>query len=81
MVRGWKKEYLKELARRKRSDQDLSVKLLPSSKIGRPHTLGSALDQQVQAYLIATREAGGVVNSVVAIAAAIGIIRKRTIIS
>ena len=66
---------------KKRSDQDLSVKLLPSSKIGRPHTLVSTLDQQTQAYLIATREAGGVVNSVVAIAAAIGIIWKMTVIS
>ena len=33
MIRGWKKEYLKELARRKGSDKEFSVKLLPSSKI------------------------------------------------
>ena len=76
-VRGWKKEYLKELARRKRNDEELSVKSLPSSKTRRPLTLGSALDQQVQAYLIATREAGGVVNSEVAIAAAMGIVQKK----
>ena len=33
-VRGWKKEYLKELVRRKRNDEELSVKSLPSSKTG-----------------------------------------------
>ena len=42
-----------------------------------PLTLGLTLDKQVQAYLIATREAGGVVNSEVAIAAAMGIVRKQ----
>ena len=76
-VRGWKKEYLKELARRKRNDEELSGKLLSSSKTGQPLTLGYALDQQKQAYLIATREAVGVVNSEVAIAAAMGIGRKK----
>ena len=76
-VRGWKKEYLNELARRKRNGEELSVKSLPSAKTGRPLTLGSTLDNQVQAYLIATREAGGVVNSEVAIAAAVGIVRKK----
>ena len=55
----------------------MSIKSLPSSKIGQPLTLSSALDQQVQAYLIATREAGGVVISEVAIAAAMGIVRKK----
>ena len=39
--------------------------------------MGSTLDQQVQAYLIATREAGGIVNSEVAIAAAMGIVREK----
>ena len=32
--------------------------------------LGSTLDKQIQAYLMTTREAGGVVNSEVAIIAA-----------
>ena len=39
--------------------------------------LGSTLDTQVQAYLIATDKAGGVVNSEVAIVAAVGIVRKQ----
>ena len=36
--------------------------------------LGSTLVKQVQAYLIATHEAGGLVNSEVAIAAVMGIV-------
>ena len=39
-----------------------------------PLMLGSTLDTQVQAYLIATCKAGRVVNSEVAIAAAVGIV-------
>ena len=39
--------------------------------------LGSTLDTQVQAYLIATHKAGGVVNSEVAIVAAVGIVQKQ----
>ena len=39
--------------------------------------MGSTLDKQVQAYLLATREAGGVVNSEIAIAAAMGTVRKQ----
>ena len=39
--------------------------------------LGSTLGKQVQAYLMATCEAGGVVNSEIAIAAVMGIVRKQ----
>ena len=75
-VRGWKKEY-NELVKKKRSREKLLVKSLSCAKKGRPLMLGSTLDKQVQAYLITTREAGGVVNSEVAIAAAMGIVRKQ----
>ena len=76
-VRGWKKEYLNELEKKKRSGEELLVKSLLCAKKGRPLVLGSTLDKQVQTYLMATREAGGVVNSEVAIAAAMGIVRKQ----
>ena len=61
-VRGWKKNFLNKLARKKRSEE-LLVKSPPCAKTGRLLMLGSILDKQVQAYLIATREAGVVVNS------------------
>ena len=76
-VREWKKEYLSKLARKKRAREELLVKSLPCAKTGRPLTMGSTLDKQVQAYLLATCEAGGVVNSEVAIAAVMGIVRKQ----
>ena len=76
-VRGCKKEYLSKLARKKRAREELLVKSLPCAKTGRPLTMGSTLDKQVQAYLLATREAGGVVNSEIAIAAAMGTVRKQ----
>ena len=44
-VRGWKKGYLVELARRKKSGDDLSVKVLPTVKVGQPLNLGVALDK------------------------------------
>ena len=74
-VKGWKKEYLNKLVKKKRSGKVLLVKSLPCAKKRRPLMLGSTLDKQVQAYLIATyNKAGGVVNSEVAIAAAMGIV-------
>ena len=56
------KNYLNKLARKKRSEE-LLVKSLPCAKTGRLLMLGSILDKQVQAYLIATHKAGVVVNS------------------
>ena len=73
-VKGWRKEYLNKLAKKKRSGKILLVKSLPCANKGRPLMLGSTLDRQVQAYLKATYKAGGVVNSEVAIAAAMGIV-------
>ena len=41
---------------------DLSVKCLPSAKRGRPLLLGEGLDKQVQEYIRALRDEGGVVT-------------------
>ena len=53
------------------------VKSLLCAKKRRSLILGATLDKQVQAYLIVTHKAGGVVNSEVAIVAAVGIVRKQ----
>ena len=50
--------------------------LLPEFPKGRPLLLGKQLDQQVREYLNALCDSGGVVNTLIAIAAATGIIRQ-----
>ena len=76
-VRGWKKAYLSELATKKRvGDEKMSVDRLPVAGRGRPLLLGKDLDHQVQAYISSLREAGGVVNTAIVIAAATGIVRR-----
>ena len=75
-LRGWKTVYLCELAsRRARDNEDVAVERLPARPKCQSLLLGRELDRQVQAYLILLREAGGVVNTSIAIAAATGIIR------
>ena len=74
-VRGWKKGYFMELARRKKSGDNLSVKVLPTFKMGRPLNLGVALDKQVQSYLLAVREGGSVMTDL-PMAAGTWLVRK-----
>jgi len=76
-VRGWKKAYLLELRTPKKSGGDSKVKSLPCAKMGWPLTLGSVLDEQVQAYLLATWEKAGIVTTNLAIAAAERIVIKK----
>ena len=71
-IRGWKKTYLLELQSRKRAGEDLSIKELPTKKIGQPLMLGKDLDEQVQAYLKELGRIGGVVIAAVAMASAKG---------
>ena len=66
-----------ELARRKKSVDDLSVKVLPTVKIKQPLNLGVPLDEQVQSYLLAICEGGGSVMTDLAIAAGTGLVRKK----
>ena len=60
-----------ELARKKKSGEDLIVEALPTAKMGWPLNLGPELDKQVQAYLLSVRKGGGGVTTDLAIAAAI----------
>ena len=70
-------QYITELASKlKAGDKDTAVERLPVKPKGRPLLLGPELDRQVQDYLISLREAGGVVNTLIAIAAATGIVRR-----
>ena len=76
-IRGWKKAYLLELQSRRRAGEDLAVKELPNNKISSPLMFGESLDMQVQAYLMELGRVGGVVNRVIAMASARGIVRKK----
>ena len=77
MISGWKKTYLKELSSWKKAGKDMSVEILPEKKTGHPLMLGDTLDKEVQAYIQETGKVGGVVNARIAIACAIGILRRR----
>ena len=57
--------------------EDLSIKELPTKKIGQHLMLGKDLDKQVQAYLKELGRIGGVVNAAIAMASAKGIVRKK----
>jgi len=52
------------------------VKKLPAVEKRWPLLLGQELDRQVRAYLIALCDAGGVINTSIAIAAAYEIVRR-----
>lgn len=71
------KGYLLELARKKKSGDDLTVNVLPTAKMGRPLNLGPRLDKQVQTYLLAIRGGGGRVTTDLAIAAAAELVCKK----
>jgi len=75
-VRGWKAAYLKEVCIQVKAGKEVLVKKLPEIPKGRPLLLGQELDRKVQEHLNSLREAGGVVNTSIAIAAATGIIRR-----
>ena len=76
-VRGWKTTYLQELAIKvKAGEEDLSVKQFPEVQKSQPLLLRRELDCQVRAYLTVLCDAGGGVNTSIAIAAANGIIRR-----
>ena len=53
------------------------VKCLPTKAQERPLLLGQDLDKAMQEYIEATRAAGGVVNTAIVMAAAVGIVSSR----
>ena len=86
-ARRLKSEYLEklkqEVSKRKTTMQgtseSITIKGLETKERGRPLLLGAELDAAVQEYVQSLREANGVVNTVVVMAAAEGIISARNI--
>ena len=52
----------------------LTVKSLPTKEQGTPLLPGQALDKAIQDYVMSMRTVGGIVNKVIVMAAAVGII-------
>ena len=75
-IRTWRDKYLRELAKKKRSGEEVAVTTLANKKRGRPLLLGEELDKQVQAYLTVLRQNGAVVNTAIVIACANGVVRS-----
>ena len=79
-VRDWSKSYQRELQNKRRSAKpgcDVVVSQLPSKRYGRPLLLGEKIDAEIQTIIEAMRDNGAVVNTSIAIAIAIGVVRKR----
>ena len=71
-VRGMKNSYLAKI----KKNPGVTVKELPKLIQGRPLFLPKEADQQVQQFVTALRETGGVVNTSTVIAAATGLFKK-----
>ena len=83
-ARRLKSEYLEklkeEVSKSKRAMQEsgsITIKALETKERGRPLLLGAELDAAVQEYIQSLREANGVINTVVVMAAAEGIVSAR----
>ena len=68
---------MQALAQRKNDPKGPLVKCLPTKTQGRPLLLGQDVDKAVQEYIEATRAAGGVVNTAIVMAAAVGVMSSR----
>ena len=78
-ARRLKGEYVRTLAQTKNDPKGPLVKSLSTKAQGRPLLLGQELDKAVQEYIKATRAAGGVVNTAIVMAAAVGIVTSRDV--
>jgi len=75
---GWKENYLKELAKRKK-DVLLEVKELPPRKRGRPLLVGNKLDTQIQLYVKELWNNGAVINIAIVMATAEGLVQHHDV--
>ena len=77
-VRTWRNMYSQELMRVRSGTKmgATTIQELPSKKKGHPYLLGEKLEKQVQSYLIALRDRGGVVNTAIVLACAKGIVKN-----
>ena len=73
------KEAVSEAAKSEVAEKSVTVDALETKQKGRPLLLGVDLDEAVQEYVRSLRMAGGVVNTLVVMAAAQGIIAARDI--
>ena len=69
-------EILRELSLRTKAGKDTVIEELPTKKSGRPLILGETHDKQVQEYLMSLRSNGAVINTSVAIACAMGVVKN-----
>ena len=79
-VRDWIISYQRELQNKRRSAEpgcDVVVSQLPGKKRGRPFLLGEKIDAEIQTFIKAMRDNGAAVNTSIAVAIAIGVVRKR----
>ena len=76
-IRGWKKAYLQELHKRKKSGSSMVVNELKEKKNGRPLILGEDLDRKVRAYIQDTRQLGNAITTRVVMAGALSIVKKK----
>ena len=79
-VRDWVKRYQTELHNKRRSAEpgcEVVVSQLTGKRRGRPLLLGETIDAEIQTIIKAMRDNGAVVNTSIAIAIAIGVVRKR----
>ena len=82
-ARKLRAEYLRQLKTEvetedaKSSSPCTSIKVLPTKRQGRPLLVGQKLDETIQGVIRETRKAGGVINTSVVVAMAMGIITSK----
>ena len=77
-IRGWKKAYLQELHKRKKSGSNMVVNELKEKKNGRPLMLGEDLDRKGPCkYIQDTRRLSNAITTRVVMAGALGIVKKK----
>ena len=76
-IRGWKKAYLQELHKRKKSGSSMVVSELKEKKNGHPLMLGEDLDRKVRAYIQDTHRFDNAITTRVVMAGALGIVKEK----
>ena len=77
-VNDWKEAIIKKIKKdRSKGMKCEPVEELEGKKRGRPSTLSEELSRELMSYIRAIREAGGIINTAIVIAAATGMLQKR----
>jgi len=74
-VRGWKNHYNQEIVRMKKAGKEIVARELFDKKRGSPLFLGEEMDKEVHAYIIELRASGCPINTDIAIATGVGIVK------